>query len=368
VTQVSNIYRVSSGSSSDRVTSAGLLAGVDTRLGRQHLTFDGSLQDNRYADKTDLNNRSYSLRAALDWQTVGRLSGTVSASSNRSLAQFNLGSVVDQDFQKNIERNDEYGAVARLGVGTRYSVEASLSHRKHDFSNAVYDRFVFNQDAGGVSLYATPGGNVRLGLAVRRTEGNYPRYPRYLPGTPIRLGSDSIDYSRSDVDFTTLWTTGGSSQFNTRISNSRTTYDLNSVGLRDFHGTTGAVGWTWQATAKVLLSLQYARDSGQETQVQAADVNRVYNSWQLTGRYAVTGKLSVNAGAASTRSRSVVDSLNNTSEGFDNNNSYNLGLQWAFSRGLSMGCQYNHSNRDSNVGVYAFSASSYGCTGQILLY
>lgn len=365
VTQVSNIYRLSTGSNSDRVTSAGLLAGLDQRFGRQHLTLDGSLQDNRYADNSTLNNRAYSLRGALDWQTVGHLSGTFSALSSRSLAQFNLGTGVEQYTEKNTERNEDYSAIARLGVGTRYSLEAGLNRRTRDFSLPVYDRFVYRQHTGNFGFYATPAGNVRLGLAARRTEGNYPRYPIYLFG--FRVGSQSIDYKRDDFDFTTAWNTGGSSQLNTRISRSRTTYDSTTSGLRDFHGTTGVIGWNWQATSKIQLNLQYARDSGQETLVQTPDVNRIYTSWQFGGRYALTGKISLNAMTLRSRGHNVTDAAI-TSDFFDGSNTYNVGLQWAFSRGLSLGCQANHTNRDSSVNQYNFSANSYGCTGQILLY
>jgi hypothetical protein len=365
VTQVSNIYRLSSGSNSDRVTSAGLLAGVDTRLGRQHLTFDGSLQDNRYADNRALNNRSYSLRGALEWQTVGNLSGTLSALSTRSLAQFNLGGTQPY-FEKNIERNEDYGAVVRLGMGTRYSLEAGASRRTHDFSNAVYDMFAYRQNGGSFGIYAMPGGNVRLGLVARRTDGTYPRYPVYLFG--FRVGSQVIDYKRDDLDFTTVWNAGGGSTFNTRISSSRTSYDPASAALRNFHGTTGAVGWNWQATSKVLLNLQYTRDSGQDTLVQTADVNRVYTTWQLNGRYALSGKVSLNAGATRSRGRSAVDDPTNLNEGLDSSSAYNVGLQWAFSRGMSLGCQYNRTSRDSDVALNTFSASSYGCTGQLLVY
>lgn len=366
VTQVSNVYRLSTGSNSDRVTSAGLLAGVDTRLGRQHLTFDGSLQDNRYADNRALNNRSYSLKGALEWQTVGNLSGTLSALSTQSLAQFNLGSGTQPYFEKNTERNEDYTAVVRLGMGTRYSLEASASRRERNFSNAVYDQFTYRQNAGSFGIYAMPGGNVRLGLVARRTDGTYPRYPVYLFG--FRVGSLALDYKRDDLDFTTAWNAGGSSTLNTRISTSRTNYDPASAGQRNFRGTTGAIGWNWQATSKVLLNLQYTRDSGQETLVQTADVNRVYTTWQLNSRYALTGKVSLNAGAIRSRSHGTSDSAASAVESFDNNNTYNVGVQWAFSRSVSLGCQYNRANRESNITQYAFSASSYGCTGQLLVY
>lgn len=366
ITHVSNVYRVAADASvpvgannSDNVTSAGLLAGLNQRFGRQRLSFDGSLQDNRYSENRLLNNRSYSLRSALEWETAGDLSGTLSAQSSRSLAQFNLGSGAEQVTEKNIERDQDYSAVVRLGVGTRYSVEGSLNRRSRDFSAPQYDRFVFEQHTTSLAGFAKPGGNLRLGLAVRRTEGDYPRYPTYLFG--FRVGSQTVDFTRDDVDLTAAWTTSGTSQLYTRVSTSRVRYEPASAGLRDFHGTTGAINWNWQATGKINLGLQFVRDTGQETLISTSDVNRVYTSWQLNGGYALTGKLSLNASASSNRSHRDDSS-------FDNERSYGLGLRWAYSRGLSLSCQYNHASRDSSVQQYIYTASSYGCTGQALVF
>lgn len=376
VSHVSNIYRQADSSNSDTVVSAGVLGGLDESLGRQHFKLDGFLQDNRYSTNRDLNNQSYSLRGALDWQTVGNLSGTLSAKSDRSLADFNIGSGVDPIFKKNIEREDEYQAVARVGVTTRYTLEAGWLHRQREFSAEEYSRFAFRQDTGSLGVYATPAGNVRLGLVGRHTKGKNPRYPIGVtlapdPVDPTKLRlvvvNDVNDYSRDDFDFTTRWSTGGSSTLNTRISRSRTKNSLNTL-LRDFSGTTGSVGWNWQPTGKLQFNVQYARDTGQETEVRAADLNRIYTSWQFGASYAATGKLSFSAKASRNRGRRTSDTGVVVADAFDDNNAYNIGVRWTFSRSFSLGCQYDHASRDSSVPQYVYSAGSYGCTSQAILY
>lgn len=370
VSHVSNIYRQSNATNSDTVVSAGLLGGLDHRLGRQHLKLDGSLQDNRYATNSGLNNQSYSVKGALDWQTVGNLSGTLSAKSDRSLADFNIGSGVQPLFRKNTESDDEYQALVRLGVGTRYSVEAGWNYRRRDFSAAEYDLFVFHQNTASLGLYATPAGNVTLGLVGRHTRGQNPRYPVGVAFDPKTLQPVVVttpnNFTRNDLDFTTHWNTGGSSSLDTRISRSRTSNSL--ATLTNFGGTTGALGWNWQATSKLQLGLQVSRDTGQESQVRAADVNRIYTTWQVNGSYALTGKLSLNASASANRSHRSRDSGVNQFDAFENNQFYTVGLRWAYSRSFSLGCQYDHSSRDSSVPQYVYSAGSYGCTGQAILY
>jgi len=376
VSHVSNVYRQANADNSDSVTSIGLLGGIDQRLGRQHLTLDGSLQNNRYSTNRDLNNRSHSLQGALNWQTIGDLSGVVSVKSDRSLADFNIGNGADPDFRgKNTERNDEYGAIVRLGMLTRYSLEGGWTHKRRDFSAEPYDRFIYSQNTRQLGVYAVPGGNVKLGLVARHTEGNNPRYPVYvplipsLPNSPIVLiGVAPNDYTRNDFDFTTNWTTGGSSTLNTRLSRSRVKNSLSSYILRDFSGTTGAVGWNWRPTGKIQLGLQYSRDTGQETAASAVGVNRIYTSWRLNGSYALTAKLGLNANASRNRSHRDGNSGAQLADSFDNDETYGIGARWAFSRGVSFSCQYNHASRDSSVPQYVYSAGSYGCTGQAILY
>ena len=370
MSRVSNVYRQPSTTNDDTVKSIGLLGGIDQHYGRQHVTLDGSLQSNNYSTNKDLDYRSHTLRAALNWQTIGNLSGVLSAKSDRSLADFNIGNGVAPIFKKNIEADDEYQATARLGVATRYTIEGGWTHRQRNFSAEEYDRFVYRQDTGLLGVYAVPAGNVRLGLVGRHTKGQNPRYPVGIALDPETLKfvvvNERNDYTRDDLDFTTRWTIGGHSSLDTRISRSKTRNSID--GLRDFSGTTGALGWNWIPTAKLQFNLQYSRDTGQESVVRASDLNRVYTSWQASSNYALTGKLSFNAKASSTRGRRTSDSGAAVSDGLDDNKTYNLGLRWTFSRSFSLGCQYDHVSRDNSVPQYVYSAGSYGCTGQAVLY
>lgn len=370
VSHVSNVYRRPDATNSDTVASAGLLAGIDQRFGRQHLTLDGALQNNRYSTNRELNYRSHSLRAALNWETVGNLSGVLSAKSDESLADFNIGNGVDPVFKKNVERNDEYQAIARLGVGTRYSLEAGWTNKRRSFTAAEYDRFAYRQDVGMLGVYAKPAGNVRLGLVGRHTKGTNPRYPVGFAIDPdtaaIVVVTTPNDYTRDDIDFTTRWNVGGHSTLNTRISRSRTQQSL--AQLRDFSGTTGSIGWNWQPTSKLQFNLQYTRDTGQESDIRTADLNRVYTSWQLSSTYALTGKINLSARVGDNRARRASDSGIVVADALDNTKSYNVGLRWAISRGFSLGCQYDRVSRDNSVPAYVFSANSYGCTGQAIFF
>jgi len=362
VSHVSNVYRQNDTPNSDTVVSAGLLGGIDQRLGRQHLTLDGSLQNNRYSTNRELNYRSHSLRGALNWETAGDLSGVLSAKSDRSLADFNSSSLTEPLFKKNIERNEDYRAVARLGVGSRYSLEAGWNNRRRNFSAEEYAPYVYHQNTTWLGAFAMPGGNVRLGLVGRHTEGTN---PRYFTGDPLNPVAPN-DYTRNDFDLTANWSAGGHTSLNARISRSKTRNSQQN--LSDFHGTTGAVGGTWQPTGKLQFNFQYARDTGQETTVVATDMNRVYTSWQLGTSYAVTGKISLGAKLTNSRTRRDGAVVNAGVLASDGTKGHNINLRWAISRAFNLSCQYDHVKRDSNVQLLSYTANSYGCTGQAILY
>ncbi|MFX8180144.1 hypothetical protein ABTK97_19685, partial [Acinetobacter baumannii] len=84
-------------------------------------------------------------------------------------------------------------------------------------------------------------------------------------------------------------------------------------------------------------------------QVRAADVSRVYTTWQLNGSYALTGKLTLTASANGNRNNRSGTSGATVFDAFENNLAYNVGVRWALSRGFVLGCQYDHASRDSSV-------------------
>src|SRR5438552_933532 len=83
-THDSNVLRLPEGSEqSDSFSTTTLLGGFDQPISRQRLYANGTLNYNRYKNRTDLNNTGYGLNAGWDWATIGHLSGTLSANLNR---------------------------------------------------------------------------------------------------------------------------------------------------------------------------------------------------------------------------------------------------------------------------------------------
>jgi len=359
---VSNVYRQSNAANSDEVGSASLLAGLDQRLGRQRLFVDASVQANRYRRSSELNNIAYSAKLGLDWASLARLSGTLSASKNRSLADYNIGSGITPIFKKNTEDNSQLQGIARLGLVTKLTLEASVTHRTRDFSAIEYGRLNYREDVGSLGLVWRPSSPLRLGLAARHTKGKNPRY--LLQNQQVTPD----EFTRNDVDLTGGWEASGASKLDARLSASRSRHSV--ADLRNFSGVTGALLWQWQPTAKWSFSTRVSRDSGLDNYYLgfanlSSDYNRITRALQLNSSYELSGKLLLDAGLTiSSTDRS--DTLFQSSS-YDRDRAYKLGARWIYSRGLELGCQLSHAGRRSSTAFYAYSANTYGCYGQAVI-
>jgi hypothetical protein len=360
--QISNVFRQADAPKNDILATTSLLVGLDQTVGRQRLFVDASVQDNRYRSNTALNNQGYSLKAGLEWATLERLSGVVDVNTSNALADYNIGSSLTPIFKRNIERNRQFHGLFRLGLVTRYSLEANLTRRERSFSAAEYAQLESKQDTASMGLSYKPSGALAWGLAARHTSGVFPNYPLLFAG--ILVGSAEDKYQRKDIDLTTELTVSGASKVAARLSRGKSSHSLSYE--RNFSGVTGAISWAWQPSAKLSFSTQLAHDTGQEILEAGVNQNRIVSSLQLLANYQVTGKIKLTAGTS--LSRGDYTYLNINTSNFDNINSVNFGARWAYSRGLTFGCQGKHNSRSNSTPQYGYSASSYGCYAQGLLY
>jgi outer membrane protein assembly factor BamA len=358
----SNLYRSSGTPTSDQLSNATLLAGLDANLGRQRLFGDATVQRSQYQDNSDLNNTGYTLRGGMDWATVGNLSGTVSVDGRRNLASYNVIGV-ESIRAKNIETVRGAQATARLGLSGPFSLEAGLSHRNLDYSAEAYRTLEYRQTGSSLGLYYRPSSAWRFGTAARYTQG---KRPKYLLNSDGSYGAD--DYTRKDWDLLAQWKATGSSSLDARISRTWSTRSIQ--GGRSLSGLTGALSWNLNPGGRWSLNTRISRDSGLESYYLGivglnADYDTLTRGLQSQLRYELGNKLYASAGfnySAIKRSASLI-----TTESRDTNRGYSLGLVWQVLRNVELGCQFNQQSRGSTIAQYVYDAKSYGCYAQGLL-
>ena len=372
LSHVSNLYRVSEGANSDDVATVSLLGGIDQHLGRQRVYADASVQTNRYRKNGTLNNYGYNLKGGLDWSTIERLSGTLSAGSSRNLATYNIGSGINPVFEKNIETNDRLDAVVRLGLVTKFTLEGTAGLNRRRFSLIEYAKLEFDQNRYSLGLFYRPSADLRLGLAGRRTNTDYPRYtitsaPLVKPPT-----FSAAKFERNDVDLTTDWTLSGRSALSARLSSGRQTRAEGPSNT--FSGLTGQLTWRWQPTSRWNISTSVSRDTGLEStlfQTGASSTNyeqdRITKALQISADYELTGKVFLSASANLANSDRKTALAANSVPDYDKDKAFNLGARWMYSRGITLGCQAGWNSRDSSTANYVYDATNFGCYGQLLI-
>ncbi len=381
----SNIYRLGDSQSlannpglskSDTVSGTSLVAGVDQSFGRQRLYGSGSLRANRYQNNTSLNGETYGLNLALDWATVERLSGTLSASADQSLSQFNsssFGGVVQT--KKNLEKTEQVTARVRLGVVTRYTAEAMLGYRQRSYSASEYDRLSFNETSGSVGGRYRPSNLLNLGVALRLTQADYPRFAALAGG-----GFEPDRLTRQDIDLTADWQPSGNSQVTARLSPTRTRYDRNTQS--DFSGLTGSASWGWQATGKMRITSTLSHDTGQSSDAVnlgvlgtgVIDYGRVTTALQVRSAYDFSAKIGLTS-ALSYSHRTLTNIFaaanlpGSTRQGSDDTAKLALGARWTPFRSTQVGCDLStERRRTSNPQLsLPMSATTFGCYGQFTL-
>lgn len=380
VTHESNLYRLGDGvatpagiSKSDLVSSTALLAGLDQPVGRQRVYADLTLRASRYRENGDLDNDGHSLRAGIDWETIGRLSGTVEVSADRRLARFDTDTEIGVQTRRNVEDDTRFFAEAKLGVVTEYTAVVSLEHRERKFSAPEYDRRENRQTTGTASLRWRPQGGTMLGVGLRHTEG---RYPRFDTGDDGAFVADN--YTRDGVDLLGSYESGGASRYEARVTLGRTRFDINSQ--RDTSGATGQASWTWRPGGRLSTITRLVRDTGQDAYVSGSplidgviDTSRTTTTLSLGARYEFSAKIQLRADLAYAR-RDLVRTLPPTAlisadaRGRDNTTQLSLGATWTPTRALVIGCDAGHETRSAD-GVLSlpYSADRLGCYAQFFL-
>jgi hypothetical protein len=375
----SNLYRLADGATvpagirkADLVGSTALLAGLDQPIGRQRLYGNATLRSNRYRDNANLDNEGYALRAGLDWETVGRLSGNVDLSADRGLARFDTDTDLGVQTRRNVEDNTRLFADARLGVVTEYTALVSLEHRERRFSAAEYDRRENRQTTATAGLRWRPQGGTMLGAGLRHTDGRYPRF-RALPGG----GFEADRYTRDGLDLLGSYDSGGASRYDARLTFGRTDYSRDDA--RDFSGLTGFATWTWRSGGRLALTTRLARDIGQEAFFTGGplsggviDDSRTTTSLRLGADYTLSAKLALRAALTHAR-RDLARTLPAGSpfdgvSGEDDTTELSLGATWEPTRSLVFGCDLGHERRSASGDLsLPYTASRFGCFGQVFL-
>ncbi len=376
-THESNVFRAPDGGDrrSDTYLSTGALAGTDLQLGRQRLYADGQVRSNRYNELSQLDNVSYALTAGLDWETLNRISGSLTHSSQQRLADYAQETGLPRLTVKNTETVRQTDAVARIGGSTPLTFEAGVQHRQLDYSADEYRARELRQTAVKAGVRYRRSSILTLGAGVRVTNGRFPQYQRGADGIYV---ADS--FRRRDVDLSAAWSPTGLSTVSARLSLGQQT--SSSGAQNEFSGVTGALSWAYRPTGRLQVTTTLTRDTGAESRfydlgtagsAETAD-SRLTTAVSVAARYDATATTQLSASMSHSRrslerSVGINDAAAQALSGHDRSTRLSVGARYAPTRSVAVDCHASKEERDaSTVLSYDYSNESIGCSVQLLLH
>lgn len=367
-TSDSNLFRAPEGGLvvRDTLSSTGLRLGIDKLLGRQHFMIDLQANANRYRHNKQLDNTDYKAGARVDWETVERISGELSAEQTQSLYRDAVGGVVSAD--RNQVRTSAAAFQLRVGLVTLWSFEGGVAASENNYSGATVDNRDLRQRSANAGLRWRPSDALTTRVAYRRTDGSYPSF-----------GAEPDDFKRDDIDVITTLEASGASRLNARVSATRERHTVQSQ--RDSNGWTGALGWRWQPTGKTTLDVDLSRDNSvgrtgfnsSLINAEASDA-RLSQSVTLAVTWAATAKIQVVPRVSYVRRN--LDSGFSTAVGgtsvqaTDRTGIVGLGLRYQPTRSVELACDASREQRtvDGSIALGSpYAVTTAGCSVQFAL-
>lgn len=346
---------------SDNISTTSLLAGVDQPIGRQRILADAAVRYNKYQDESQLDNASYRLSLGANWETVNRLSGTLSLVALQNLVTYGAESAFATS-ARITERPRQFDATVQYGGPAVLAVYGLYGHRSVEYSSSDAsvnaELLDFKRDQVGAGVRYRVSGALTLGAEARTGKGEYP--------------NRGDEFDRHDLSLTALWIPSGASRINARLTATKQDHDL----ARDISDATGSLLWSWQPTGKTRIETELRRDTGEElellddraTTTTVGDTSEVANRLQVRAIYEATAKIQLDGVVRYTRRSLIGPVLGVQVTGDDDTAFVSLGARYAVTRTISLGCSLAHENRETgSLLSYAYRVNTASCFAQLLL-
>ena len=280
----------------DWLSVTDLHAAVDQELGRERLSGAASVNYSNYR-KLDRDSLGYQVSGALDFSTIGDLSGSIGGSAQRHEYIYGETDAAQGSSDHNMEQNNHVYARLSLGGPSRWTIFAGTSAQERKYSS---DSFSLNDvrqwSANGGTRYAVSP-DLSFGVTGNYTRGEYPN-----SGSLVSTeGSGQIErFTIRTVSATSRWQASGASAFDANLG-----YTTENSGIQaPLNFVSGALSWIWTPPSRFHVEFGVSRSTsggaGTSNLVAASsNVNdrTLNNAAHLAVSYEVTSKVSLGLNA-----------------------------------------------------------------------
>lgn len=264
---------------SDRINRISLgLDGVWSR-GRQTITVDLRVDDNRFDNNTNLNNFSNADKLIWNWKVGSVLSGEIGATYNSGLVSF----VNSTYYGRDLYAITNYYGAGRYQLGPRWAIFGGVLDSRTTLSDPALQANDIDAKSVDFGTDFATGANDTLGLEYRYTDATYP------------LGSAlSNDYREDAARFVVRYALSEKTKFDGNVGFLKRDYA--SPAIPSFSGDVWRMGLQWQPTDK----LQFAVNGWRNLQAYVTAQSDYYVSkgGSIAPQWTASTKITVGLSAA----------------------------------------------------------------------
>ncbi len=353
---------------SDTVRSAAVAAGLNKAYGRQTYLLYGRLTKNQYNRFADvLDNDSKNLNGKFTSELLSNWLVTLGGQYEE-----NLNSLQDNTLQerviKNVRTYRDTNLSLQYGKTGLWSIVGKLDQNDLTYSRQRIQNA--EQTSQSVRVYYNPSDLMRLGVGPRWVKTEY----------PYRTVSKKVE--ETNLDFTADWRVTGVSSLNGLMSVRDTKYiDSNGQAVNN-DSVTCSLGWIYTPRGPVSYSVNLSRKSNSDRfnsgllGLGSVSTDYITNSVGLGARWQATAKVTLGANYArnmydnsrtvkySLAQLSVLNSTSNTESHLD---TYSLDLQYQPTRSVGLSCSVSKYSQTLDIVRNEYDGHSTSCSASFTL-
>ncbi len=346
---------------SDWISTTEFSAALNQPLGRDKLVASAGVNFNRYKRTHSLNATGYRAAAEFDWSTIGDLSGSLGADSNRrqyiygETAEPIPGGPVTIVNARNLQTDNHAFARLALGGQSRWTIFGGADVNQREFSNPIFIGNEERQWSSNVGTHYSTSPDLSFGLVGSYSHGEYPH------GS---LTGDASKFSTRSIDLTTKWQASGNSALDASLGY---TTENNDALSSNPNFVNGSLNWTWTPPSHFSVNVGLKRSSDVDTSSTGAN-SGVVNANNLTGTsvnnvahlevtYALTAKINLDASADYTERRysDVKQPTGPDLAGTTRTSRFYLTARWQPTRTTDLSCGGGRETRHADASLAPFT-------------
>lgn len=360
---------------SDWISTTEFNAALNQAIGRDKVVASAAVDFNRYRHTHGLNATGYHAAAEFDWNTVGDLSGSLGADSQRR--QYIYGETADPTpgtpavliDTRNLQTDNHAFARIALGGESRWTIFGGFDANQRNYSNSSFAASEEHQWSTNLGTNYSTSPDLSFGITGAYVRGEYPHGA---------IAGGASDFNSKSINANTKWQASGSSAVDASLG---FTTQSNAVLAGDRHFINGSFNWTWTPPSHFGITFGLKRSSDADTGTTGVttgivNVNNlrgtsINNVAHLDVRYELTAKINLDATADYTqRKYSGLQLLDSTvASGSTRTSRFFLNAHYQPTRTVDLSCGAGREIRHIDSGLAAvtpaYTDTYYQCAAAI---